>query len=195
MLTTDQEKWLDEVIWPQIHSLMLNDAYFRLVKYVAEISQRYIDPIGNLVVNGYVTFQMIGIRRLCDEKRDVISLRRLLIDAKGVPSQQALLKKLDACNEICDRASDHIAHTGNPLRRPKIADWNVTDDDLTTAQKTICEVAIAIDRLRSKPKGYVKIVPVVQTLNMLEFNLSEADTGKLWEFWHAHNDAVNGWIP
>jgi hypothetical protein len=194
MLTADQERWLDEVIWPQIQGLMLNDAYFKLVRYVSEISQRYVDPIGNLVINGYVTFQMIGIRRLCDSKRDVISLRRLMIDAKGVPNQQALLAKLDACTGVCDQASDHIAHTGNPARRPKITDWGLTEDDLTVAQRAICEVAIAFDLLRPTPKGYVKIIPVMQTLNMLEFNLSLSDTSKLWEFWHAHNEAVNAWI-
>ncbi len=194
MATNAPENWLDDYIWPQIHSLMLNDAYFKLVRYVFEISQKYIDPVGNLVVNGYVTFQMIGIRRLCDDKRDVISLRRLLIETKSIPNQQDLLRKLDTCKEVCDRASDHIAHTGNPARRPNITDWNLTENDLTNAQKSICEVAIALDRASIKPKGYVNIIPVVQTLNMLDFNLSPTDTKKLWDFWHAHNDTVNGWI-
>jgi hypothetical protein len=172
---------------------MLNDAYFKLVKYVFEISQKYIDPIGNLVVNGYITFQMIGIRRLCDDRKDVISLRRLLVEST-MPNKQALLEKLDACDEVCDRATDHIAHTANPARRPNITDWNLTDDDLANAQKVICEVALSLDRARARPNGYVKIIPVVQTLDMREFNLSEADTKKLWEFWHTHNDAVNAWI-
>lgn len=193
MLTSATENRLDDYIWPQIQSLMLNDAYFKLVKYVFEISQKYIDPIGNLVVNGYITFQMIGIRRLCDNRKDVISLRRLLVDS-ALPSKQALLKKLDACDEVCDRATDHIAHTGDPARRPNITDWNLKDDDLTNAQKAICKVALSLDRARTRPKGYVKIIPVVQTLDMREFNLSEADTEKLWKFWHTHTDAVNAWI-
>jgi hypothetical protein len=163
MLTATQDKWLDEVIWPQIHSLMLNDAYFKLVKHVCELSKKYIEPIGFLVVNGYITFQMIAIRRLCDNTRDTISLRRLLVES-ALPNKQVLLKKLDDCKEVCDRASDHIAHTGNPLRRPNLTDWNLKDDDLTNAQKAICEVAIALDRVRAKPRGYVKIIPVVQTL-------------------------------
>jgi hypothetical protein len=186
--------WLDDHIWPQIHSLMLNDAYFKLIRYVFEITQKYIDPIGYLVVNGYVTFQLMGIRRLCDVRKDGISLRRLLIETPTIPNQQPLLKKLDACNAICDLASDHIAHTGNPARRPKITDWNLSDADLTNAQKAVCEVAIALDRTGPNRKGYVKIIPVANTLNMLEFNLSAADTKKLWEFWHAHNDAVNAWV-
>ena len=193
MLSTAAEKWLDDPIWPQIHSLMLNDAYFKLVRHVFEISQKYIDPIGNLVVNGYVTTQMVGIRKLCDNRTDVISLRRLLLDSTML-NKQELLKKLDACNEVCDRTSDHIVHTGNPARRPNITDWNLTDDALTQAQRTICEVALSLDRARVEPRGYVKLIPVVQTLDMREFGLSDADTRKLREFWHAHNDAVNGWI-
>jgi hypothetical protein len=193
MLASKMERWLDEYITPQIQILMLNDAYFKLVKYMFEISQKYIEPIGNLVVNGYITFQMIGIRRLCDDRKDVISLRRLLIEST-VPNKSALLKKLDTCNEVCNRVNDHIAHTGNPVRRLRITDWNLTDDDLTNAQKAICEVAIALDRTRAKPKNWIKIIPVVHILDMREFNLSDADTKKLWEFWHAHNKAVNGWI-
>jgi hypothetical protein len=160
---------------------------------VFELSQKYIDPIGNLVVNGYVTFQLIGIRRLCDKRSDGISLRRLLIETKNIPNQQGLLKKLDACKDICDLASDHIAHTGNPERRPNITDWNLTDDDLTKAQKAVCEVAIAVEHARAKPKGYVKIIPVANTLKFLDFGLSEDDTKKLVEFWHAHNDVINSW--
>jgi hypothetical protein len=187
------DDWLDDYIWPQIYSLMLNDAYFKLVRYVHELTQIYIDPIGNLVVNGYVTFQMISIRRLCDNKRDVISLRRLLIET-DVANKQALLKRLDDCSDICDRTSDHIAHTANLARRPKITDWNLTEEDVTNAQKAVCGVAFALDRARAIPKGYVKIIPVVQTLNMLQFNLSEEGTKRVWDFWHAHNNAVNEWI-
>jgi hypothetical protein len=192
-LATAAENWLDDHILPQIGSLLLNDAYFKLVRYVSEITQRYIEPIGVLVVNGYVTYQMMGIRRLCDNRRDAISLRRLLNDPT-IPKRQELLKKLDVCNAICHRADDHIAHTGNPARRPQITDWNLTDDDLTNAHKALCEVTIALERSRAKPRGYVRIIPESNTLNMLDFKLSAPDAKKLWDFWHAHNDAVKAWI-
>lgn len=142
---------------------------------------------------GYVTYQMMGIRRLYDDRRDAISLRRLLMGT-SIPKQTELLQKLAVCKVICDRADDHIAHTGNPARRPQITDWNLTDDDLTNAHKSLSEVAIALERSRAKPKGYVRIIPEATTLNMLEFNLSAPDTKKLWDFWHAHNDTVNAWI-
>jgi len=193
MLAATAESWLDNYIWPQIQSLMLNDAYFKLVKHAFEINQKYIDPIANLVVNGYVTTQMVAIRRLCDDRRDAISLRRLVLDS-SLSDKQRLLQKLDACDEVCARTSDHVVHSGNPVRRHSLTDWNLTESDLTAAQKAICELAVALDRARTKPKGYVKIIPVVQTLDMREFGLSAADTKKLWDFWHAHNDAVNAWI-
>jgi hypothetical protein len=192
-LSTATEHWLDDHIFPQLGSLLLNDAYFKLVRYVSQLTQRYIEPLGHLVVIGYVTYQMMGIRRLCDDRRDAISLRRLLIDT-SIPKQQELLQKLDVCKAICDTTDHHIAHTGNPARRPKITDWNVTDDDLTNAHKALCQVAIALERSRAKPKGYVRIIPEATTLNMLEFNLSASDTKKLWDFWRAHNNTVNAWI-
>lgn len=193
MLAPTADQWLDQHIWPQIQSLLRNDAYFKLVKHAFELSQKYIEPIAHLVVTGHVTYQMVGIRRLCDERKDVISLRRLVLDSV-LPAKQALLKKLDDCDEVCDRTSDHVVHTGNPIRRTNMTDWNLTEGDLTNAHKTLCEVALAVDRARVKPKGCVKLIPVLQTLDMTAFGLSPADTKKLWDFWHAHNDAVNAWI-
>jgi hypothetical protein len=184
--------WLNEHIWPQIHSLMLNDAYFKLAKYFFnQISKNRNVPIETLILDGYLTFQMIGIRRLCDNRKDVISLRRLLVETGN---NKTLSMKLDKCDSVCNLTNDHIAHKANPLRQPDIRDWNLTDDDLTEAQKSICEVALALDRVRPKPTGYVKIIPVITTLDMRQFNVSDADMEKLWDFWHWHNDSVNAWI-
>jgi hypothetical protein len=55
----------------------------------------------------------MGIRRLCDGRRDAISMRRLLAET-NVAEKPTLLAQFDACNEVCDQASHHIAHTGNP---------------------------------------------------------------------------------
>ena len=46
-------------------------------------------------------------------------------------------------------------------------------------------------------KNYVKIVPVPQFDIMQEFRhwVPEAAIGTLWDFWHAHTDAVDAWIP
>ena len=154
---------MDESIWPEVISLLLNDAYFKLVKHVSEVTETYIDPIGWLVLNGYITFQIMGIRRLCDNRPDAISLRRLLTEA-NISSKDRLLQQLDACSAVCAHANDHIAHTGNPSRRPKITDWHLSEADLTNAHKTICKVTMELDRCRPKPRGYVKIFPAVGRL-------------------------------
>jgi hypothetical protein len=197
VLTSQQENQLanglDHYIWPQIQGLMLNDAYFKLVRYFHEITQRYNEPIARLIVDGYVTSQLVTIRRLCDEGRTTISLRRLIIES-SISNQKEFLNRLDGCERICKLTSDHIAHKGNPLRRPEISDWNLTDSDLTAAQRTLCEMTFALEQKRQKPKGYVRIIPEVLRLDMREFDTSAEDTKKLWAFWHAHNDAVNAWI-
>jgi hypothetical protein len=175
-MLTDMEanEWLDDYIWPQVIELLLNDAYFKLVRHVSLHTGKYIDPVGVLVLNGYITHQLMGIRRLCDNRRDAISMRRLLVET-NVAEKPTLLAQLDACNEVCDRASDHIAHTGNPARRPRFADWHLNEEDLTNAHKAICQVTMALDRCRSKPRNYAKIFPSVG-LDMRQFNLSPAET-------------------
>ena len=114
MLTGAQtNEWMDEYIWPQVIELLLNDALFKLVRRVFPHTDKGIDPLNVLLLNGYISFQLMGIRRLCDSRHDAISMRRLLVET-NVAEKLTLLAQLDACNEVCDRASDHIAHTGNP---------------------------------------------------------------------------------
>lgn len=93
--------------------------------------------------------------------------------------------------------NDFVAHTANPLRRPHLTDWNMQVGQLTEAQKAICEVAITLDRDILRRTNYVKIIPVPQFDIMQEFRrwVPDATIKTLWEFWHAHNDAVNAWIP
>jgi hypothetical protein len=193
--------WLDQQIWPQIHSLMLNDAYFKLMSRARELTGEFNGPIAGLIEVGYVTSQTIAIRRLCDPRRDVISLQRLLVEAasNGEFSKSLvdeLSGKLGCCNHICGLANDYIAHTANPLRRPQASDWNLQVSHLTEAQRAICEVAVKFDRDLLQRKNYVKIIPVPQFNIMQEFKpwVPEDALKKLWEFWHAHNDAVNAWV-
>jgi hypothetical protein len=193
-MLTDAEinEWMDDYIWTQVIELLLHDAYFKLVRHVSQKTARYIDPLGFLVINGYITFQLMGIRRLCDNRRDAISMRRLLVET-NVAEKPTLLGQLDACNEVCDRASDHIAHTGNPARRPRFSDWHLTETDLTDAHQAICKVTMALDRSRSKARNYAKIFPAV-SLNMQQFGLPPKETQERWDFWHAHADTVNSWV-
>jgi hypothetical protein len=195
-------EWLDQQIWPQIHAMMLNDAYFKLMGRARELTGEFNGPIAGLIEVGYITSQTVTIRRLCDDRRDVISLRRSLIEARAgnvaQPQQiDRFLSRLDSCDHVCRLVNDYVAHTANPVRRPNLADWNLQVGHLTEAQKAICEVAITLDRDLLRRNNYVKIVPVPQFDIMQEFRpwVPDSKLKILWKFWHAHNDAVNAWIP
>jgi hypothetical protein len=188
--------WLDQQIWPQIQTIMLNDAYFRLIGCAHEITGQFNGPIANLIEMGYVTSQTVAIRRLCDQKRDAISLRRLLIEAADHgPHIKQLSGQLDDCIHVVDLVNNHVAHTAYPRRKPNAVQWNLHAERLIRAQKAICQVAVSFDRDVLRRRNYVRIIPVPQFDIMQEFRSSVSGDGikKLWEFWHAHNEVVNAW--
>lgn len=195
-------QWLDQQVWPQIQTMMLNDAYFKLMGCARELTGEFNGPIAGLMEVGYVTSQTVAIRRLCDDRRDVISLRRALSEAKAAkiaPNDRidALSGRLDTCDHVCDLVNNYVAHTANPQRRPNLNDWDLQVTHLTEAQQAICQVAVTLDRDLLNGTNYVKLIPVPQFDIMQEFRswVPDERIKKLWEFWHAHNDAVNAWIP
>ncbi len=193
--------WLDEHIWPQIQTMICNDASFKLMGEARQLTGEFNGPIAKLIEIGYLTSQMLTIRRLCDDGRTVISLRRVLIEAKAssdFPNDQInqLSCKLDSCGHVCELVNNYVAHIANPLRRPNVKEWNLQAGHLTEAQRAICEVAVTLDRDLFQRKNPVKIIPVPQFKIMEEFEhwVPDADIKKLWEFWHPHNNVVNAWI-
>jgi hypothetical protein len=201
MNTTFPSAWLDQHIWPQILGMMLNDAYFKLMGRARGLTGEFNGPIAGLIELGYVTSQTLAIRRQCDDRRDVISLRRLLAEAKTkslVPVYRIdeLSGKLDSCNHVCGLVNDYVAHTANPLRRPSLNDWNLQVGHLTEAQKAICEVAVKLVCDLLQRKNYVKIIPEPQFDIMEEFKpwVPAESIDKLWDFWHAHKNTVNAWF-
>jgi hypothetical protein len=191
--------WLKDSIWPQISTMMLHDAFFRLFGYVFELTGQFNGPFAELVISGYVSNQTVTIRRLCDVKKDVISLRRLLEEVKAsafIPSGRSkqLLNLLADCDHVRDLVNDHIAHTGNPDRRPNTSPWSLKDAHIITAQKSICKVAHALTRDISKTH-VAHIIPVLQYDFMREFK-TMVPTEKvqyLFDFWHAHSEGVDRW--
>jgi hypothetical protein len=203
MNTASLSEMLDKHIWPQIQTMMLNDAYFKLMVHARELTGEFNGPIAGLIEAGYVTSQTITIRRLCDGRRDMISLRRLLVEAKAndlVSNDQLddLSQRLDSCDRICELVNNYVAHTANPLRKRNVTDWNLQVGHLIEAQKAICEVAVIFDRDLLQRRSYVALIPVPQQGNIMQDFMNwvpEASIEKLWEFWHAHNRTVNAWIP
>ncbi len=180
--------------------MMIHDAYFKLMGRARELTGEFNGAIAWLIEVGYLTFQMLTIRRLCDQRKDVISLRRALVEAgaKGLAPPDKLdqlLSRLDTCDHVCGLVNDYLAHTANPLRRPNVSEWSLQVRHLIEAQKAICRVAITLDRDLLRRKNYVKIIPV-QLDVMQDFKswVPDAAMKTLWEFWHAHDEAVDAWI-
>ena len=193
--------WMETQIWPQIWTMMTNDAIYRLMCHARELTGEFNGPIAELIRFGYVTSQTIGIRKLCDDRKDVISLRRLLIEVGGkclfaTGACGELSSKLDCCEPVCKLVNDYVAHTANPSRRPSFSEWDLRVGQIVGAQRAICEVAVALDRDVLQQSNPVTIIPVHQDDVMKEFRpwVSEDDIDKLWEFWHEHNDQVNSWV-
>ena len=81
--------WLegDEVhaIGPQLSTALWNDAAFRIFGEIAKNnpdSALHNSLITEALVHGHFSGQVLTIRRLCDDRDDVISLRRLIDDVK-----------------------------------------------------------------------------------------------------------------
>jgi hypothetical protein len=107
------EEWLAQHIWPQIHTMMLNDAFFKLMGHARQRTGRINGPIASLIESGYLTCQMFAIRRLCDNRWDVISLRRALIEAEArhraaLDRLERLGRRLDSCEHVCDLVNDYM---------------------------------------------------------------------------------------
>jgi hypothetical protein len=203
--TTDYQHrsdWLDHHLWPQINTMMVHDAVFKLLGYVRKLTGGFNGPIGWLMDVEYLVYQMTAIRRQCDPRRNVISLRRLLNEAKltgFAPKHQIideLSQKLDRCRRVCDLVNNYIAHTADPLRRPDLRQWDLQVVHLTEAQKAVCGVAVILDRDLLQRKTPGAILPILQREDIVqEFRswVPEDDIQRLFEFWHAHRRTVNAW--
>ena len=153
-----------------------------------------------LIYVGYLTSQTVAIRRLCEKRSDVISLRRVLEESKKINIAVAakagyLSQKLDSCRGIIDLVNNYIAHTGNPQRRRNMPAWSLREQQLTEAQKAVCEVAMILARDLLQ-RDYVEVMPVVQSGDIMEdFRLwvPAEDIQKLHNFWHNHRATVNSW--
>jgi len=179
---------------------MLNDAYFRLVWQARKLTGKLNGPIAELIQTGYLTSQTVAIRRLCDDRRDVISLRRVLMEAKAkrlasTDQIDKLSDQLDSCGPVCDLVNDHIAHTANPSRKSNVSNSTCKWEELFKAQEAICKIAVKLERGILGRKNVINIIPVPQFDIMEDLRLwvPHDVISKLYDFWHTHNKAVNAW--
>ncbi len=82
-------RWLKtdkhHALWPQIYSMLLEDMTFRTLAAAADADKEsalHSPILARGLLQGFAATQGLGIRRLVDLRKDVISLRRLLIDIK-----------------------------------------------------------------------------------------------------------------
>jgi len=203
MTTTPDKKtqWLNAIL-NDVHALMGSDAYFRLWVKAQEAANTPHGPISQVIISNYVSFQLAGIRRLCDTRRDVIALPKLLNRIKRDQPYRAtaighLLSRLDTeCGELCRLATLYIAHSADPDMAKNWKAWKLTSAQLTTTHKAICEVAIIIERDLLQITQRTSLIRVFQGDYLAEVKsyVPEDQLPALREFWHAHNDMVNKWV-
>jgi hypothetical protein len=73
--------------------------------------------------------------------------------------------------------------------------WNLTEQRLTEARKSLCGVAFILARDLLQ-RDYVEMMPVVQSGDIVgDFRLwvTAADIQKLWDFWHDRRTTANSW--
>lgn len=198
-LPADRKKlWLEQEIWPEIHAMMHCDGYFRLWLKAQESAGAPFGPIRQMVINGYATYQVAAVRRLCDRSNDGISLPKLLnLIRKEQPYRKAIVASLGSrlqkeCEELYTLATQYVAHNGNTAR-PDSRQWSLTSDKITVAQRAICEVAVIIERDLLAIVQRTHLIPVLQYDYLTEVRafVPSDKLGALREFWHAHNDSIN----
>jgi hypothetical protein len=193
--------WMDKQIWPQIYAMIVNDAYFRLFEHAREMTGKFNGHIAQLVHDGYLSYQMIAIRRLCDKRDDVVSLWRAFIQARtDVPHSidliETTLQNLDLCSShIRTQVNQHIAHIADPDRTRKPASWNMQMKHFTEAHEAICKAAITLDRDILRRQTLACIFPVYQGDIMEDFRhwVPDPDIKRLYKLWHAHVKKVDDW--
>jgi len=191
--------WLDQHVLPEIQNMLVQDAYFKLMGYARQLTGEFNGAVAGLIYAGYITSQTVAIRRLCDNRRDVISLGRVLEEARKTnPTVDAkagyLSQKLDACRSIGDLVDNYIGHTGNPQRRPNMPRGAYRSSSSPMRRRPFAKSAMIL--ARDLLRDYIEVMPVVQSGDIMgDFGLwvPAADIQKLWNFWHDHRATVNSW--
>jgi hypothetical protein len=194
--------WLDKHIWPQIQTMMGHDALFKVLSCARKLTGGFDGHVGWFIDVGYLVYQSTAIRRLCDPTKGVISLRRLLNEVKSKRHSlkadiDTLSSDLDRCDHLCNMVNNYVAHTADPLRRPKLSQWDMQVVHLSEAQKAVCGVAATLSRDVLQRKTPIEIIPVPQQNDIVQdFRpwVSEDGIQKLRDYWHSHRRAVNAWI-
>ncbi len=195
--------WLNDEIWPEVYTLIKDDAYFQLWLKANEIAATPYGPIAQTIINSYAISQLASLRRLCDlrPQDDVISLPKILkLIGHEQPHRKAAVDSLAArlkqdCAETYALATQYVAHNGNPAGRNWLG-WSLTSAKLMKAQQAVCEVTVIVERDLLAITQHTHILPVPQFDYLAELKaiVPAEKLNELRDFWHAHNATVNAWV-
>jgi hypothetical protein len=192
--------WMKDRVWPEIEAMMLNDAHFRLFLTARQLTGKFNGPTAKLLQDGYLTFQMVAIRRICDKRDDVISLVRALIEAeKEMPAFNSQIDRLldnllKQSNHVRQQVNKYVAHTAKQ-KSQSFVPWNMGMQHLEAAQKAICQAAIVLNRDILKWANFIEIMPVPQNYfgEDLMLWVPEEHRETLNHAWHDNRKRVNEW--
>jgi hypothetical protein len=161
----------------------------------------YIVTARKVAWYGDSSYSMITIRRLCDVRKDVISLRRVLMQAATEqPGSKAdidrLSDSLTECDHVCNQVNSHVAHTANPQRAQNFVKWDMEMQLLEDAHKVICRAAIVLERdiLRIQNRIELMTVPQYDVMEDLRLWILDEIVDQLYRLWHEHRKKVNSWM-
>ena len=193
-------EWMHHHVWPEIEAMMFNDAHFRLVLEARRLTKKFNGPTAKLLQDGYLTSQMVTIRRLCDKRSDVYSLSGALRECEKErpnlkPQIHQLLESLNDCDHVCEQVNKHVAHTANPVKSRSFVEWDMGMKHLEDAQRAICKAAITLERDILQIQNRIEIIPVSQDDIAQDLRLWVPDQfiADLYQFWHNHTKKVNSW--
>ena len=197
-----ESEWMRDSVWPEIETMMWNDAKFRLVLCAKRLTGKFEGLIAALFRDGYVTLQMVTIRRLCDKDDDAISLQAVRKKAREEkPDLKQQIDQLSRCLCPCDhvrrQVNKHVAHTASPEKSLKWEKWQMRQHDLVNAHKAICQVAIHLDQILhwGCPDEIIPDLPDTQDdfLRDLMLWVPKEMRKKLSDSWHQNRRRVNAW--
>jgi len=182
--------------------MMWHDAHFRLVLTARQLTGNLKGPTGKLIDDGYLTYQMVTIRRLCDKDKhdDVFSLRKVLKKAKEEQPQftqeiDQLSGRLSQCDHVCTQVNKHVAHTADPQKARNWEEWNMDMKDLENAQKAICQVAFKLDRILrwGCPSITIPVYQYYHAEDLMSWVVPEEKRDELNKSWYDNVKRVDAW--
>jgi hypothetical protein len=150
--------------------------------------------------DGYLTYQMVTIRRLCGKEDDVISLRTVLKKAREEHPQfteqiNNLSGTLSCCDHVCTQVNKHVAHTANPETARNWEEWNMDMKDLETAHKAICQVGFKLNRILhwGCPINTIPVHQYYHAEDLMLWVVPEEKREELNKSWYDNVKRVNAW--